>query len=713
MSELAGARAPDGEGIRSPRWPRILAWTVLGIGIALELAAIPLALAVEEAVDFTNAAGLAIFSVGPIWVATGALIVSRQPRNWAGWLFCFVGLSVCLSIVAQPYAIYGLRVAPGSLPFVGLVAWLNEYVFLSIALIPLLFLLFPDGRVPGPRWRLAVVGLLGGVGLAFLSFSVRDQPFNNLLGYGIEYQNPFGIAALGDLPGTLIGIGTVVAMVSAVACVLGLRARYRRATGDERQRTRWLVVVATTAAALFVTTFVMMAVTVVFRFDGDGSAPIFPIMLALTATTVAFGIPAAFLVAIFRYGLWNLDLVIRKTVVIGLLAVFIGFVYTAIVGGLGWLIGSGSAALSFVAAAVLSVAFAPARDRARRVADRLVYGTRATPYEVLTEFSGRVADSYDSEDVLPRMAQVLREGVGADVAVVWLEVDGRPHVAAVDPPQTPVPVAPPTDAVDVIHQGERLGALSVAMPASDPMTPARLQLVEDVAAQAGLVLRNVRLIEELRASRQRLVTAQDEERRRLERNIHDGVQQQLVALNVQLGLVARTAERDPARAASMATALQAQATTTLEDLRDLARGIYPPLLADKGLLVALESQARKAAIPVTVEGDRLGRFGQDIEAAVYFCTLEALNNVAKYAASSRATVSLTQAGGVLAFSVSDDGPGFDTSATGYGTGLQGMADRIDAIGGTVEVRSTLGQGTTVWGRLPVTALSGTEPPVDG
>ncbi|MEP6477060.1 MAG: sensor histidine kinase, partial [Actinomycetota bacterium] len=249
------------------------------------------------------------------------------------------------------------------------------------------------------------------------------------------------------------------------------------------------------------------------------------------------------------------------------------------------------------------------------------------------------------------------------------------------------------------------GALSVVMPAADPMTPARARLVEDLARQAQLVLRNVRLIEELRASRQRLVAAQDEERRKIERDLHDGAQQQLVALSVQLKLAQQLIGRDPEKERELLDRLQGVATEALEDLRDIARGIYPPLLADQGLAAALQGQARKAALPVSVEASGVGRYPRDVESAVYFCSLEALNNVAKYAGATRAELALACDDGDLTFRVHDDGAGFDTRATGYGTGLQGMADRLDAVGGTLEVDSAPGAGTTVTGRVPVTAGS--------
>jgi signal transduction histidine kinase len=211
----------------------------------------------------------------------------------------------------------------------------------------------------------------------------------------------------------------------------------------------------------------------------------------------------------------------------------------------------------------------------------------------------------------------------------------------------------------------------------------------------------VRLIEALRDSRRRLVTVQDEERRKLERNIHDGAQQQLVALAVQLKLADGLVERDPGKAHDLLEKLRADTNAALEDLRDLARGIYPPLLADQGLPAALEAQARKAAVPTTVEADVVGRFPQEIESAVYFSCLEALQNVAKYAEATRVTIALSNGSGEISFTVTDDGRGFDPSATGYGTGLQGIADRLAAIGGDLAVESTPGTGTTVAGRVRV------------
>ena len=212
---------------------------------------------------------------------------------------------------------------------------------------------------------------------------------------------------------------------------------------------------------------------------------------------------------------------------------------------------------------------------------------------------------------------------------------------------------------------------------------------------------NVRLIKELRESRRRIVAAQDERANKLERDIHDGAQQQLVALAVKERLAESLVGKDDERARSMLRELRTETESALQNLRDLARGIYPPLLADKGLTAALGSQVRTSVVPVTVEADEVGRYAREVEAAVYFSVLEALQNVAKYSVAEHAIVSLRQSDGVLSFEVSDDGRGFDPATVARGSGLRGVADRIEAVGGELLIESTLGNGTRITGHVPV------------
>src|SRR5207237_6909559 len=315
------------------------------------------------------------------------------------------------------------------------------------------------------------------------------------------------------------------------------------------------------------------------------------------------------------------------------------------------------------------------------------------------------------------------EGPGADQAEVWLRSEGVlrpaatwPRGPAADGRPLPVvgqllPAIPHADrAVAVRHQGELLGALTLRKRAGESLTPTEAKLLEDLANQAGLVLKNVGLtaellqrLEELRASRQRLVAAQDQERRRLERNLHDGDKQNVVALKVKLGLARMLAQKDPAKAQELVGQLTSDAEEALQTLRDLARGTTPPLSADKGLAAALEAQARRATLPVAVEAEGVVRYPREVEAAVYFCVLEGLQNVQKYARASRATVRLSSPDGKLVFEVTDDGEGFDPATARPGTGLTNIADRLDALGGRFEIVSTPGRGTTLTGT--VTAVS--------
>jgi signal transduction histidine kinase len=654
---------------------------------------------------------LVIFAgVSLAWLVTGSMIVSRQPKNASGWIFSAIGLVVALNLLPQVLVVKGAKVDPGSVPFLGVWASLGEYAFFAVALIPLLFLLYPDGRPPTARWRIAEYVLFAGLGVATIGSILAPGPLNNYVSLGVVYMNPLGVASLSKVAPLVVAVGTLMVLGASLSTVFAVRGRYKRSTGDDRQQLRWLVVVASLAGVLFVVGFIGGLLS---SFIASNQA-VGEIGFISFVLTLAVGVPIAYLIAIYRYRLYDLDIVVKKAVVFALMVGVVVALYLLIAVAVPLVLvgaGGGLQASAVFFGVVIGLLVFPVRTRARRFADRIIYGKRATPYEVLTSFSGRVGETYATDDVLPRMAQILAEGVGADLARVWLRVGGTLRPDATWPadaaPAEPVAMAagelpdiPAEDTVPVRHQGEVLGALSVSMPASDPMTPAKERLVQDLAEQAGLVLKNVRLIEDLRASRQRLVAAQDQERRKLERNIHDGAQQQLVAQAVKLRLTEGMLERDPARAREMLAQLQADSHQTLEDLRDLARGIYPPLLADKGLAAALDAQARRAAIPVAVHSDGLGRFSQDVEAAVYFSCLEALQNIAKYAEASGARIELTGGDGSVRFLVTDDGRGFDPGATGYGTGLQGIADRLAALGGELDVTSAPGSGTSLRGIVP-------------
>jgi signal transduction histidine kinase len=525
--------------------------------------------------------------------------------------------------------------------------------------------------------------------------------------------NPIGVGVLSAVVGTNspgFGIGLVSTLLLAVCAAV---VRFRRSREVERRQMRWFAYAAAASISVTVVGFLANIVNGTLGSAISGAGFDFGIALA---------IPTAIGLAVMRYGLYDLDVFISRSIVYGSLAVFITAVYVGIAVGIGTVVGSGgkpNLALSILATAIVAIGFQPVRERIQRVANRLVYGKRATPYEVLSQFSERVAESYASDEVLPRMARVLADGTSAELGEVWLRKGAELHRAAAFPLDTAMPsvvnlngaaelsISTADRSVLVRYQGDVLGALTVTKRRGEPLTPIEIKLMDDLAHQAGLVLKNVGLtadlqarLVDLRASRQRLVAAQDEERRKLERNLHDGAQQYLVAIKVKLGLAELFLAKDPEKAMTTIAQLKGDADEALETLRDLARGIYPPLLAEKGLPTALRAQARKATLPITVEADGIGRYPQDTEAALYFCILEALQNIQKYAQATRAVVRLQQDGDQLAVEVNDDGRGFVVSTTPRGNGLTNMEDRLDALGGKLQLESTLGRGTTLRALVP-------------
>ncbi len=655
--------------------------------------------------DITFVATVMLFPI------LGVMIATRQPGNALGWVLLAIGL-----VAVEPVSSYGHYALAAGLPGAEWALSGTQWTWVPIIGLAGTFvlLLFPDGHLPSKRWRWFAWVIGAGMVLTSLALLLLPGALDEAGLRGI--RNRFGIEALRPVLSVAF-IAIITIPIGIVGSAISLRVRHRRSGPTERLQIRWLASAAVVVATLYA---LAMVSSLVSNAAGWGESGAQGILQSVAVLSFAL-LPISIGIAVLKYRLYEIDVVIRKAVIVGAIAVFFTLVYAVIVGGIGALVQAHSTtALSFVAAAVVALLFQPVLTRSRRLADRIVYGKRATPYEVLSEFSERVGGTYAADDVLPRMARVVGQGVGATSAAVWVEGDGLLRVAASWPADAgrPDPVSLDGDALPslpgadgtfaVERDGELLGALAVSMPASDPLDESKAKLVADLAAQAGLVLRNVRLTDELhrrlddlKAAQKRLVTAQDEERRRLERNIHDGAQQQLVGLSVRLRLAQALVGKDPNGAEAMLGELQEQTTQALEDLRDLARGIYPPLLADRGLPAALEAQARKSVVPVGVSADGVTRYAPEVEAAAYFCILEALQNVAKYAHASRADVRLARENGRLVFEVADDGVGFDPSSNGVGSGVQGMRDRLSALEGVLEVRSAPGEGAVVVGRIPV------------
>lgn len=431
-------------------------------------------------------------------------------------------------------------------------------------------------------------------------------------------------------------------------------------------------------------------------------------------------IPLAVVVGILRYRLWDIEVVVRRTVVFAVLATFITSVYVAVVVGAGAALRAGREAdlgLSVFATAVIAIAFEPVRERAQRLANRVVYGERATPYEVMSGFSARLSEALAIDEVLPAMAQAAARGVGALRArVLLLLLPGAGERSQWWPPGSEGALH---HTVQVIHHGGTVGEISVGMRQGAAVTASDKELLGAVASQAGAAMLNVRMALELQeqlrrieaqaaelaSSRQRVLLARDAERRRVQHEISRLVEPEISSV---IGAVDRAAAAaDPVQRSAWVAEASVRAGRALEALQSLSRGVFPPLLADKGVVPALEAQIRKSVAKVSVDADeivRSSRFGPREEAAAYFCCLQAFRNAVARAPGSPVSMRLRAGDGWLSFQVDDRGPGFDPSSAGPGSELQAMRDRIEALGGELVLESAPGRGTTIKGRVPVSGV---------
>ena len=655
-----------------------------------------------------------------------AIVVWRRPTALLS-LFLFLWVAFTwMQAFAAPYAVHGLLVAPGSLPFADVAAWSEKFTGdLSLLGGALVAMTFPDGRLKSPRWRLLV------------AFVILDLAADMLIGLDDPYPLRVGPMAQQWVPVTLPPvmwpIGALLSFASdpliwsrqvlAVAFAVYLVMRLVSASGDARLQLKWFAY----AGTFFTVTYLLQqadnpppfdwlpeqARRTVEQFVASETAHAIASWSGLASSLAGLVLlPIAIGIAIVRYRLYDIDLVINRTILYGGLAVFVTGAYILVVAGAGSLLGQRAGlnpVLTVFAIALVAALLIPVRSRLQALVNVAVYGKRARPYDVLSQFATSISRAEPADVLLPRMADLLREGTGASRAQVWVKLADRLQLAASSQEpngtQTYVPsidavlseLGPGARAEPVFHEEELLGALAVLKPRGEVLTSVEERLFRDLASQAGLVLVRFRLVQDLRDSRSRIVAAQDVERRRLERNLHDGAQQRFVNALLALGMAESDMPGDTSRAELVDEASR-EIRAGLAELRSLARGLEPPLLAEAGIVAAISDLADRSPIPTTVAAGVLPRYGHGVEAAAYFVVAEALTNAAKHSNAGAIQVSIREVGGWLQVEVSDDGKG--GADPRRGSGLVGLRDRVAALGGRMVVASRPGGGTLVRAELP-------------
>ncbi len=650
-----------------------------------------------------------IFFVGMLaFGLVGAVIIAQVPGNRIGWVFAFIGIFAPLGAFQQiAVELLESNVAIELITIGQIVADTTSSGFF-LSLVVLIPLWFPSGT-PINRY----VGFAAPVAFTawvMVPLSTLLSPTVSLLlddslpaeDAWLEVANPFTFwaiqneDALADLGYPLIAACGLVALVSMVI-------RTVKSRGVERLQMKWLLFPEGLLVA-----FILLSGPIESQLDA--SAPGWLFNLVLGALVLA--VPISVGIAITKYRLYDINVVISKTVTYGVLAMFITGVYAPVVVGIGSLVGSGdepNLALSITAVAIVAVAFEPLRNRLQRWANRLVFGHRASPYEVLSGATARLAGTNRPEDALAQVTQLVADGTGAAQAVLWLKVGGSLQPSAATPVEaleglSEVPMSgddfPELSwqaSTPVRHGGEILGALSITKPPGESVTGIDEKMLDDVASGTGLLMRNIGLnaelaqrAEQLRASRRRLVTAHDSERHRLERNLHDGAQQQVVAIKVKLGIARTLAERENApEVETLVSSLSDATQEAVDAMRAVAHGIYPPLLEAEGLGVALTAASRITAIPVELEMENFARYERSIEESMYFCILETVARAIDGAATWVRVV-LAESPDAVHFTIHHDGAI---------TTLLAVEDRVEAFGGGVTVVPNNAH-VTISGALP-------------
>jgi signal transduction histidine kinase len=644
----------------------------------------------------------------------GALIASRLPTNPIGWIFCGVGLLYVVQRFTEAYADYAL-LENFTLPWGEYVAWFSTLAEFSGRILAGVFvmLLFPDGRLLSRRWR--VVAWMAVLGAALIA--LNDAFYPGIVSTNGYVDNPFGVVGVIGGGVTTYGfftastlVGKTLLLTSSLAALFSLFVRLHRARGDERQQLKWFMYAALPTAVCFgliLLQYILLDLEELLLFNPQRiqlweSWGLFKDDIRYVAAFAMLVVPVFTCIAIVRYRLYDIDVVINRTLVYGSLSACVVGIYVLAVVALGTVFqAQGNVAISLLATGLVAVLFQPLRSRLQRGVNRLMYGERDDPYAVISRPGRRLEAALAPDTVLPTVVETMAQALKLPYAAILLK-DGKDFRTAASygsPRGEPV-------TLPLVYQREEIGRL-VLSPRSpgEGFSDADRNLLEDLARQAEVAVHAVRLTTDLQSSRERLVATREEERRRLRRDLHDGLGAQLAGLNVQAGTLRRLIPTDADAADEVVVELRDELRSAIADIRHLVYDLRPPALDDLGLVEALRRLAERYGsegeqLRVSVEApEDLPDLPAAVEVAVYRIVQEALTNVARHARARTCVVRLAVNEDV-ALEIVDDGFGIPAQRSA-GVGLSSMHERASELGGSCVVQSVLKSGTQVLVRLPL------------
>ena len=670
MDERGTEAGIDARSDQRPGWPLVL------------LVATYVLLGASLGIGGADVGGVAVNTWVAVTATLGAAVVIRA-GSFLGWLMLAATALGAVGALVHAVASAAVRTQQvGTITTVS--AWLGQWIQIpAIASFIFVFLLFPSGRLLSPRWRWVAGGAILGALLVTVVAVLTPGP----LAAQPTIDNPTGVEGAGPFLESIEIIASALIAIGSASALVSLVIRLRRAQGDEREQVKWLLFAA-----------VLLVLTGFFAMITEGPLN----ELSFVALLVGlFALPASLAIALTKYRLYNIDLVINRALVyVGITGCVI-VIYVLIVGFMGSLLQQRVGLVpALIATGIVAVVFEPIRRIAQEAVDRLMFGERKDPYVALTGLASTLQSAIEPSEVLPTIVETLARSLKlAYVGIEAVDEGGIKIAASVGDPGTGT-----GETIPLVYQGAPIGKLIVVPRRGDTLSPTDRLLVEALAKNAGAAVHAVTLTEALRKSRNEILAAREEERRRLRRDLHDGLGPELAGIALGVGAARNFAVGDPGKTAELLGRVQDQAEAATRSVRGLVDGLRPAALDDLGLVEAIRNKAEsmfagsEIELEVDAPADRL-TLPAAVEVAAMRITLEAATNVIRHSEAThcRLTISMDDA---LVIEVIDDGQGIHGSRRGVG--LDSMRERVEEVGGALTIGDGDGGGTRVCATLPLT-----------